>query len=403
MLFAKTAFVALALAMFTNGAAIPLEVEKEQGKFLKLDFSVSKSVKGDTGGHAPKTNAALFRKRGVEELTLYNEDVYYSVDILLGSNKQKLTVDLDTGSSDLWVIEKGATCQNPAAGQPSNYCQLNGVFDGSASSSYKSLGSQFEIGYVDGSSSDGVWATDDYYFANGDVLKTLRFGDVDSTSVNTGILGIAKKAQESNANYDNFPIQLKNQGYISTVGYSLYLNAPDAASGSIIFGGYDENKYTGTLATIPIVGDSLAVPLNSLTIGSDNFDYDSTPVILDSGTTLTYLTQDAQDAIGEQLGGTYYSSLQTYVIPCDQPSDQYLTYNFQGVSIKVPYSSLTIPLYDANGNELSNQCGLGVLQNGYQLLGDNFLRSALVVYNLDANTILLGQAAYGTSENIVPL
>ena len=50
-------------------------------------------------------------KRQTVPVKLINEQVSYASDITVGSNKQKLTVVIDTGSSDLWVPDSQVSCQ----------------------------------------------------------------------------------------------------------------------------------------------------------------------------------------------------------------------------------------------------------------------------------------------------
>lgn len=401
MLFLQTVFLSLYLALFANGAAVP-----ETGKFVKFDFSIAKSFQGNTFGHVPKAGPGSIVKRATtEQITLYNEDVYYSLDVAFGSNKQPITLDIDTGSSDTWVVEKGATCRVTYSGQSSNFCTTNGVFDHTQSSTYSNLGSSFHIQYGDSTSSDGTWAKDDIYLPSGDKVLQLQIGDVTSTSVSLGLLGIGYKTNEANANYDNFPILLKQQGLTSVNGYSLYLNSPTSKQGTVIFGGYDTTKVTGNFPTIPIDSKyELSIPLASVVANGTTIPLGGS-ALLDSGTTLTYLPTSQFNAVGRALGGTYNAQLQAYTWSCNQPSTQYLSYNFNGVTIKVPLSNLSLSLYDNNGNVDQDTCAIGVFNSGSTLsiLGDNFLRSAYVVYNLDANTIRLGQASYSTSENIVAI
>lgn len=401
MLFLKTVFLTLILAIFANGAALP-----SGGKFIKLDFTIEKSLQGDTLGHVPKTGpGAKVKRAGTEKIALYNEQVYYSLNVAFGSNKQKVTLDIDTGSSDTWVVDKSATCNPTYSGQSSDFCKTNGVFDSSKSTTYNSLGQSFHIQYGDQTSSDGTWAKDDIYLPSGDKVLQLQIGDVTSTSVNLGLLGIGYKTNEANAYYDNFPILLKKQGFISVNGYALYLNSPSATSGSVIFGGYDTNKVTGNFPTLPVTSSrELSIALASVVANGKTIPV-AGPALLDSGTTLTYLPTTAFNAVGTALGGTYNSNLEAYTISCNQPSNKYLSYNFNGVTIKVPLSNLPISLYDQNGNVIQGTCALGVFDSGdtLSILGDNFLRSAYVVYNLDANTIRIGQASYSSSENIVSI
>lgn len=405
MLFSKTVLVSLALSLFSNAAAIP-ETENlstRDVKFIKLDFDVTKSVQGDTFGHGPKTGPGENVKRfESEEFTLYNKQIYYSLNVAVGSDKQPQTLDIDTGSSDFWVINKDATCQK-------GECKEFGTFDESTSTSYVSTTSPFSIQYGDLSTSQGVYGKDSVTLQSGHVLDQLQFGNVDTTSLNFGLIGIGFKSLESTKElYDNFPIALKKQGLIDTNGYSLNLNAPDAETGSVIFGAYDTAKVTGAFPELPITSPYyLAVKLPSVTINENKIPITG-QALLDSGTTITYVPKAAFQAIGKEFKGAYYAGLDVYFISCNQPSDKFVTYNFNGVDVKVPFSDLTGQIFSGD-SPVSGICVLNIMaatnkdENGEELtiLGDNFLSRAYTAFNLDEKTIRVGQASYSTDDNVV--
>lgn len=408
MLFSKSVLLSLAFSIFTEAAALPTTddiVARDELKFVKLDFEITKSVQGDSLGHLPKAGpGALVKRLDSEEFTLFNEQTYYSLVIGAGSNNQPQTLDIDTGSSDLWVINKDAKCLK-------NDCKTFGVFDSTTSTTYKKLNEEFSITYQDGSGSSGYYAKDDFTLQSGHKLKQLQFGDVNSTSIEYGLIGVGYKSLVSTNNkYDNFPILLKKQGIINVNGYSLYLNKKESNTGSVIFGAYDTTKVTGNFPTLPITSKYyLSVNLPSVQVKKSKINV-AGPALLDSGTTLTYLPKAAFNAIGKALGATYYPNIDLYVYSCNQPSDEYLTYNFNGVSIKVPLSDLPIPLL-VNGVKSNEICAVGIISTPAKdeygktlsILGDNFLRSSYAVFNLDANTIRLGQASYSTSENLAAI
>lgn len=82
-----------------------------------------------------------------------------------------------------------------------------------------------------------------------------------------GTLGIGLKSDEEtsdNSTYDNFVFNLKKQGFINKAGYSLYLPQKEKKSGTILFGGIDEDKYSGNLTKFIVSSDKLTVPLQSV-------------------------------------------------------------------------------------------------------------------------------------------
>lgn len=392
-------FAATNALVVPPGGKVEKPIIKRDGKSLKLDFDIRRGSGHTQISSIENSKAAIIidkdnEKRDDATLTIQNAQTFYLADIYLGSNKQHVEVLVDTGSSDLWVVAKGATCEDGAA------CTSYGTYDKSSSSTFKSLGTTFQIEYVDGTTSTGTWSKETLTFGSESVTG-LQFGDVSTTSSDIGVLGISVEAQESTNNeYPNLPVLLKNQGIIDKNAYSLYLNSADAASGSVLFGAIDNAKYSGSLVSLPQSSSgSLSVKLNSITYNSKTTSV-STSVVLDSGTTLTYLPSSIVSALGKAVGGTYSSSGGYYQISCDQPSNKYFTYNFNGVSIQVPLSDLAISLTYSDGTA-SGSCALGVLPSSdYYILGDNFLRSAYVYYDLDDATISIAQVKYTTAEDI---
>lgn len=60
--------------------------------------------------HVPitKTRSNVLAKRDTVTQKLDNEQSLYLADLELGSQSEKVTVQIDTGSSDLWVPSKSA-------------------------------------------------------------------------------------------------------------------------------------------------------------------------------------------------------------------------------------------------------------------------------------------------------
>nr|2H6S_A Chain A, Candidapepsin-3 [Candida albicans]2H6T_A Chain A, Candidapepsin-3 [Candida albicans] len=333
---------------------------------------------------------------------LINEQVSYASDITVGSNKQKLTVVIDTGSSDLWVPDSQVSCQ-AGQGQDPNFCKNEGTYSPSSSSSSQNLNSPFSIEYGDGTTSQGTWYKDTIGFGGISITKQ-QFADVTSTSVDQGILGIGYKTHEAEGNYDNVPVTLKNQGIISKNAYSLYLNSRQATSGQIIFGGVDNAKYSGTLIALPVTSDNeLRIHLNTVKVAGQSINAD-VDVLLDSGTTITYLQQGVADQVISAFNGqeTYDANGNLfYLVDCNLSGSVDFAFD-KNAKISVPASEFTAPLYTEDG-QVYDQCQLLFGTSDYNILGDNFLRSAYIVYDLDDNEISLAQVKYTTASNIAAL
>ncbi|CAN6600954.1 hypothetical protein TRVA0_001S09626 [Trichomonascus vanleenenianus] len=316
---------------------------------------------------------------------LQNQVFDYVAELSIGTPAQTVECLLDTGSSDLWVY--------------SNQAGVPDGFDSSSSSTYNYINDDFSIQYVSGSAS-GAWGSDTVTVAGASVTKQ-QFAAVDTEQqgMDVGIFGVGFVSGESGTepSYPNFPQNLVNQGLISSNLYSLYLDDLDAQSGSILFGGVDTSKYTGSLATLPITSDnSLEI---SVTLEGKSFD-----AVLDSGTSLTYVPEAIAAKIAKQFGGTWDSSAGVYFI--DSVPSESVTYTFGSTQVSIPPSELALnaTLFENNPPKpYALSISRSDTTDGYNLLGDTFLRSAYVVYDLTNNEISVAQASYASGSDVVAI
>lgn len=381
----------LALALTVQAASVA-GLQKRGNGVLKLDFSVERKE--------PTLEVNVtesLAKRDPFDYRLTNKGSYYIADVYIGSNNQKVSVDVDTGSSDLWVIDS-------ASGEEASY----GTYDHSSSSTYQYVASGFGVEYVDESNAQGNWVKDDVALSpDGPVLKSQQFGDATAAEgVTWGIFGIGFNALEAaSQEYDNVPASLKREGYINKNAYSLYLNSQDATHGSVLFGGIDHDKYSGDLHAVPIAPNDARtrIPLDSLTVDGNEIGV-NVDVTLDSGATLSYLPPQIVDQIAEATGAQYsWLGGYYYFDDCSDAKD--VTVNFNGVSITIPKEYTAGKLLGNNGQTVPG-CPLFFLpqeKTEYCLLGDNFLRNTYAVYNLDDRTISLAPVKYTDSEDISPI
>ncbi|EPE27429.1 Acid protease [Glarea lozoyensis ATCC 20868] len=372
-------------------------------------------------------------KRDTVQVSLTNaltQGLYFA-NISVGTPAQQLMVQIDTGSSDVWVPASGASvCSEPAS--QGGGCD-GGSFDPSTSSTFLEVGQdEFNISYVDGTGSAGDYFQDTFSIG-GATIQQFEMGLATSGTIGTGIMGIGYNNSEANVDtgngtiYANLPFALVDQGLIPTEAYSLWLNDLESSTGSVLFGGIDTTKYQGELQSITVYPSrarravtSFSVAFTSLSATSSSGTDVLTPsdfavaAILDSGTTITLLPDDVAAVVYEELGARYYSKLGATLVPCSlAQKNGSINYGFGGVDgpvIRVSVSELVLPLTLTNGQTPTFTNGQAACQLGIQpagdlpvLLGDTFLRSAYVVYDLVNNRIALGQTNFNvTSSNIVP-
>ncbi|KAJ9618525.1 hypothetical protein H2204_013009 [Knufia peltigerae] len=363
--------------------------------------------------------ARLRRRSGTVLQDLDNEQSLYYANITLGTPQQALRLHIDTGSSDLWVN----TASSSFCSSRQDPCE-GGTYDSSASSTYKLVNNQFNISYVDGSGASGDYVTDTLNFG-GVAITDFQFGIGEASSSEQGVLGIGYASNEVAVNragldaYPNLPVALVNGGLIASTAYSLWLNDLDSSQGEILFGGVNTDQYEGELATVPILQSyggyyELLIALSGLSNdGNDLSASSSLPaaVLLDSGSTLTYLPDDIVTSVFNQVGAVYSDSLGAAYVECNIGSaTKTVDFVFSGQTIKVPYDEL---LLDAGTNSAGQPltfesgeaaCLFGIAptqSGGTAVLGDTFLRSAYVVYDLANNEISLAQTVFNsTTDNV---
>jgi len=359
------------------------------------------------------------RKRaGTVQETLDNEETLYYANLTLGTPAQSLRLHIDTGSSDLWVN----TASSRLCESQTNPCE-GGTYDSSASSTYQLVNTDFNISYVDGSGATGDYVTDTLTFG-GQTIKSFQFGIGESSSSAQGVLGIGYAVNEVQVNraggnpYPNLPVALVDNGLIASNAYSLWLNDLDASTGTILFGGVNAAKYRGDLATVPVLQSyggyyELTIALTGLTIAGTNLDSSSSlpsVALLDSGSTLMYLPNDLTQEIYNQVQAVYSSDAGAAYAACTlADSNATLDLSFSGQTISVPYNELFLDAgTNQNGQPLTFQngqraCLFGVApaQGSTPVLGDTFLRSAYVVYDLANNEISLAQTVFNSTTDDV--
>ncbi len=138
------------------------------------------------------------------------------------------------------------------------------------------------------------------------------------------------------------------------------------------------------------------------------------PVILDSGTTATYIPDSMAQDILSGVGAINNDEF-GYIVPCSYGnSKDVFTFGFGGnggASIAVSFGEFVSPVFNEDGSQPTFRNGGGpvctwnLLSSGDPsqpiLLGDSFLRSAYVVYDLTNNQIGMAPTVFNTTNSNV--
>lgn len=358
------------------------------------------------------------RQSGTVLSSLTNEILLYFINVTVGTPPQPFSLQLDTGSSDLWFPADNAdVCQ-----QNSRSCPV-GTYDASASSTFEQLDlPDFQISYVDGSQIAGVYLSDVLNIGSTKLTNMTMAAALQANTRGIGIMGIGFQSGESSAfirnnfTYPNVVNVLKDQGHINALAYSLWLDDLESSTGSILFGGVDTNKYHGDLISLPIQIDSQSGAITSFTVawtglvasgGGQVTDLSPTepqPAIFDCGATFTLLPDDIVDNIYNGVGVVTDPSYGN-VVRCSLADDD-LTFSFRfggqnGPVVNVSLSEYVTPLLTPDGSQPTFEdgapaCTFAMRAAGTDplLFGDSFLRSAYVVYDLENQEIAIAQTNF---------
>ena len=359
---------------------------------------------------------------GTVQAGLNNELVLYLINVTVGTPPQPFSLQLDTGSSDIWFPAANAD----VCTQNAQECPVGTyVLDNSSTGKVNGTLPEFQIAYVDGTQISGTYINDVLNIGKTQLTDMTMAVATKLNAAGIGIMGVGfdvgeSLAQTANATYPNVINVLQNEGFINRRAYSLWLDDLASLSGSILFGGVDTDKYHGELVALPIQPDSRTGQIESMTVawtglmisGSGN-NADLSPqaptaAILDSGSTIMLLPDEIANNILQGVGAQVDQSYGA-VVPCKLAKDD-LTFSFTfggqgGATVNISVAEFCTPIYlqDGSVGQFQNgedACTFGVQAAGQNpiILGDTFLRSAYVVYDLENQVIGLAQTNFNAQS-----
>ncbi|KAI0473086.1 eukaryotic aspartyl protease [Xylariaceae sp. FL0804] len=322
-------------------------------------------------------------------------DTEYLCPVTIGTPAQKLLLDFDTGSSDLWVIstEASKTAQHG-----------HNVFNSKESSTFKTLsGYTWEISYGDGSTASGNCGSDNVVVGGltvtgqtVELAKKLSSAFTQGTS--DGLLGLAWSSintvkDDGTADPQNTPVtnmikqgDIPSDAQLFTSAFYSYKDTSNADS-FYTFGYIDQDLVTSSgqdLAYTDIDNSEgfWMFPSTSYSIGGTTSTISGNKAICDTGTTLCMVSDDVVEALYKQIPGAKYDSTQQgYVFPTSVTADQLPEFK-----VAVGDNLYQIQAEDLAFTEASEGYWYGGVQsrgdNPFDILGDVFLKSVYCVWDM---------------------
>ncbi|RDA92694.1 putative aspartyl protease [Ophiocordyceps camponoti-saundersi (nom. inval.)] len=354
----------------------------------------------------------------------------------VGTPPQPLSFLLDTGSSDTWVNSVDASLCHNAQQQTSQDAWCLPQFNPQASSSYHVLEQGgFNISYLDQKHVSGDYFSDSVTIGD-KVIRNQQLGLALDSTRPTGIMGLGFSSNV--AARTPYPVVIDNmvsQGLINSAAFSLYLNDINAKSGTILFGAIDTERYYDRLVSLPILSSPLlgghatafTVRLRSFSAAGDRVRGQAVGAVLDSGSTISLLPPSLMASLNRRYNVVNAQDFPAPLIDCAHRDDKGTTFDFEfdGVTIRVPIREMIIDAFpdeaqqairNSGGNSplagwqsvcafgIGSTASYGINSESFALLGDTFIRSAYVLYDLANRQIGIAQAKVESSKsNIVEI
>ncbi|XP_075706766.1 gastricsin-like [Rhinoderma darwinii] len=316
-----------------------------------------------------------------------NMDACYYGQISVGTPPQNFMVLFDTGSSNLWVAS--TYCQSSA-------CQNHPLFNPSQSSTYTSNNQQFSMQYGSGSLT-GVFGYDTVT-VQGLTITNQELGlSVNEPGTNfvyaafEGIFGMAYPALSAGGATTAMQGMLQ-QNLLTYPIFSVYMSSQ---SGMVVFGGVDNNLYSGQINWAPVTQElywQIAIDEFSINEQATGWCSQGCQAMVDTGTSLLTIPQQYLGTFLQYVGAQSQNG--EYLVNCNNVQNlPTISFTINGVQYPIPPSAYIL--------QNNGYCTVGVevtylpSQNGqpFWILGDVFLRQYYSVYDMGNNRMGFAQSA----------
>ncbi|KAH8646204.1 aspartic peptidase domain-containing protein [Xylariales sp. PMI_506] len=378
----------------------------------------------------------------------------YYANVSIGTPAQDVVVLVDLGIRDTWVMSgSGYICRNASLDGAESICSTT-AFTANQSSTFHASSEVLNVTYMILPTLPmlGSEFTDNISIG-GATIESFQMALIDAT-ISPSTLGLGPSLNGSSDGQETRLTVLDglvDQGSIAKRAFSLYLNDWRAPSGTLLYGAVDTEKYTGDLVTMPLIisasnervdasiGNSTVMAVSLASISVDMNNGTVAFITATSGTAslrldqeITTLPPNLTDNVVQAFGAVRSSYLEdVFYVDCNSSQYENSWVEFQlgdatlaggGGSAKIRITGSQLALdqaqiyldYDKSSNAswvapFAETCLLGISfapttggDGGDSIiLGRTFLRSAYLVYDLDARQVSVAQAKLNaTTTNI---
>ncbi|SPQ21001.1 86947e86-62a6-4305-9edb-9ac2d935c0ef [Thermothielavioides terrestris] len=357
--------------------------------FQKFTKPTDEAARGKTGPGVKPGHVwvGLYKKTKddqVGEVTAEDQqnDAEYLCEVSIGTPPQKVTLDFDTGSADLWVNHKS--------------------FAPHKSSTFKlAPNKSWRIQYGDGSSASGsvgldVLSIGGLTIKNQAIEIATTMSDQFSQGSMDGLLGLAFSkinTVETNGQPDPQPTPVENMITQEDIPEdselftsAMYSTKDQGEQSFYTFGWIDQDlvKASGQDISWTNVDTSQGFwmfPSESATVNGKKLTLSGNKAIADTGTTLALVSDEVCEALYSQIQGSYYSEqYQGYIIPKSITAD-----DLPDFSVAVGDKEFVIQKEDLLFALADDSSWYGAVQsrgeNPFDILGDAFLKSIYAIWD----------------------
>jgi saccharopepsin len=344
--------------------------------------------KPDDGDNGPSDDGSSTNVPLVNE----SDDDYYC-QISIGTPGQTFNVQVDTGSSDLWI--PGSDCTSTA-------CTNHNMFDGSKSSTFHSTGQNFSIQYGSGSMT-GVVAQDVVGLGGLSIKQSfgmsLTEDDTFDQGATDGLIGMAFESISSENVTTPFDNLVQQHGLDPVFSFFFNFAANGGQGGELTLGGYDSSEFTGDIQYSPLTNRTYwNIELQSVSVNGQDSGIQSQDAAIDTGTTLIVVPDSDAQAVNQLIGAQAVEGQDgVYSIDCSTDGLPDVTLTFGGNKFSVPAAAYVFS--NGDGTCMSGFAGMGDIGLNLWIVGDVFLRNYYSVFDSGNNQVGFAPLASKSSDD----